>query len=143
MSGAVETVHASAAALGGRAALIRGPSGSGKSALALALLSCGATLVADDRTCLARRGSGVVAWSPLAILGLVEARGVGLLRTDPAPPTRLSLVVDLGRSETERLPPQRSCDILGVEMPLVLGAGNAHLTFAIRLLLASGGKPAA
>lgn len=141
MSGASVTLHASTVALSGRAVLIRGPAGSGKSGLALALLSCGAALVADDRTRLARRGEHVLAWSPPAIVGLVEARGVGLLRTDPAPPTRLSLVVDLGQAEPERLPPRRSCDILGVELPLVLGAGNAHLPASVYLLLASGARP--
>ncbi len=140
MSPGWETVHASAVAVSGRAALIRGAAGSGKSALALALLSRGARLVADDRTRLARRGVDVLAWAPPAILGLVEARGVGLLRAAPAPPCRLALVVDLDRAEPDRLPPQRHCDVLGIALPLVLGAGNPHISDAIGLLLASGGR---
>jgi HPr kinase/phosphorylase len=138
VTGRPETVHASTVAFADRAALIRGPSGSGKSALALALLSRGARLVSDDRTRLGRRGDGVLAWAPSAILGLVEARGVGILHADPAPPTRLCLVVDLGEAESERLPPLRTCEILGLDLPIVFGAGGAHLADAIRLLLETG-----
>ncbi len=140
MSAGPETVHASAVAVSRRAVLIRGAAGSGKSALALALVARGGRLVADDRTRLARHGAAVLAWAPPAILGLVEARGVGVLRVEPAPPSRLALVVDLDRAETERLPPHRRCDLLGVSLPLVLGAGNPHIADAIGLLLATGGR---
>lgn len=124
-------VHASAVALRGRGVLVSGASGSGKSALALALLARGGRLVADDRTCLARRGERVLAWAPEPILGLVEARGVGLLRADPAPPTPLFVIVDLDAAEPDRLPPPRDRDILGIRLPLVLGAANPTLADSI------------
>lgn len=124
-------LHASAVALWGRGILVCGASGSGKSALALGLLARGGRLLADDRTCLARRGGEVLAWAPAAILGLVEARGMGILRADPAPPGPVRLVVDLDAREPHRLPPRRERDILGVRFPLVLGAANATLADSI------------
>ncbi len=125
------TVHASAVAVRGRGVLVRGRAGSGKSALALALLARGAALVSDDRTRLARRGDRVLAWAPRSILGLVEARGVGLLAADPAPPTALWAVVDLDELEPDRLPVLHECDILGRRLPLVKGAGNLNLADSI------------
>lgn len=130
MTGAPLVLHAGAAALGGRAVLVRGASGSGKSGLLLDLLAGGAQLVADDRTCLGRRGSEVIAWAPPAILGRIEARGLGILRAEVAPPTRIALVVDLDRAAAERLPARR-CDILGRVLPLMEGARNPYICSAI------------
>ncbi|MFC6758724.1 HPr kinase/phosphorylase [Sulfitobacter porphyrae] len=84
--------------------MIIGPSGAGKSALALQLIALGATLVADDRTRVSRRGDGVVADVPESIAGMIEARGLGILRVPGAGPTPLALVVDLSRAEQDRLP---------------------------------------
>ena len=57
-------VHATAVAIGGRAVLLRGPSGSGKSDLALRLIDAGAELVSDDQSLLERRGDTVVVRAP-------------------------------------------------------------------------------
>ena len=64
-----ETVHASAVAADGRAVLITGPSGSGKSDLALRLLDRGFTLVSDDQTIVRREGSKLIASAPPNIAG--------------------------------------------------------------------------
>ncbi|MDO5632784.1 MAG: serine kinase [Paracoccus sp. (in: a-proteobacteria)] len=133
-----EVIHGSAVALNGRGLLILGPSGSGKSALALALMGMGAALVSDDRTVLHRAGDTVVADAPDTIRGLIEARGVGILRADPAGPVRLALVADLGRVEDARLPPRRGHDLLGVMLPLVLGPYGPHLSCALRQYLLAG-----
>ncbi len=134
------TLHASTVAIAGRGVLIRGASGSGKSALALALLARGAALVADDRTRLARRAGGVLAWAPRGLLGLVEARGVGLLRADPAAPAHLAVVVDLDQAEPHRLPPARHCDILGVALPLVPAASTPHIADALLQWMKTGDR---
>ncbi|WP_375263194.1 HPr kinase/phosphorylase [Palleronia sp.] len=132
-----ETIHASAIAMSGRGVIIRGAAGAGKSALALALIARGGRLVADDRTCIARRGPAVMAWAPAPILGLIEARGIGLIETSTAPPTAVALVVDLDEVESERLPRARHCDLLRVRLPLVAGAGIPHLADALVPFVAS------
>jgi HPr kinase/phosphorylase len=134
-------VHASAVALSGRALLITGPSGSGKSTLALGLLALGAGLVADDRTRLTRDGGGpVIASAPAPIAGLIEVRGLGLLRVAPAPPAPVAVVVDLGIDETERLPPERATVVLGRRLRLLHRPPTPNLAAALYLLL-TGPEP--
>jgi len=130
-----EVVHASCVALGGRAVLIRGASGRGKSGLALRLLALGAELVADDRTRIWRAGSRVMADAPDTIRGLIEARGFGILRLPAAGPSVLSLVVDLDRETAERLPPRRTTGLAGRVLPLVAYAPHPHFPAAILLYL--------
>jgi HPr kinase/phosphorylase len=130
-------VHATAVAIGGCAMLLRGPSGSGKSDLALRLIDAGARLVADDRSEVWRDGKVLLVRSPAAIAGLIEVRGVGILRLVPLRATRLSLLVDLVAPETvERLPDRKSEAILGVSLPLVsLAPFEASTPAKLRLLL--------
>jgi serine kinase of HPr protein (carbohydrate metabolism regulator) len=113
-------VHATAVAIGGRAVLLRGPSGSGKSDLALRLIDAGACLVADDRSELHRDGDVVVIRAPATIAGLIEARGVGILRVTPVATAPLALIADLVAPDAvERLPEPRSETILGLSIPLI------------------------
>ena len=74
-------------------------------------------LVADDRVVLRRTGDTVTAHAPDPIRGLIEARGIGLLRAECADAVPLGLVVDLDRTETDRLPPPRSHVLLGLSFP--------------------------
>lgn len=134
-SGMDGTLHATAVALRGRAVLLLGPSGSGKSSLALQMMAYGARLVADDRVIVARDGERVRLSAPVALRGRIEARGVGIISARPAKAAELVLVADLGRAEPHRLPPQRSIGLLGRRFPLVLGAGNPHLGPALLQLL--------
>lgn len=113
-------VHATTVAVGEVALMIAGPSGTGKSGLALRMLSVGARLVSDDRTELSRPDDGApLAKAPEAIAGLIEARGLGLIRVEPAGPTRLAGVLDMSAIERERLPPARTTDVLGYPLPLL------------------------
>lgn len=89
------------------AVLILGPSGAGKSTLALTLMAYGARLVADDRTVLRFTDTEVIASAPPAIAGRIEARGVGILRATPCAQAHVRLVVDMGVTESARLPPAR------------------------------------
>lgn len=123
--------HASCVAWAGRGLLILGPSGSGKSGLALQLMALGADLVADDRTELRAAGGVLTAWAPAMIQGLIEARGLGLLRAAFLPEAAIVLVVDLGLTETQRLPPQRDVTLLGITLPLVLGSSHTHFPSSI------------
>lgn len=133
-----QNIHATAVAVAGRALLILGPSGSGKSALALALIGLGAGLVADDRTVLARRGGALVASCPPRLSGLIEARGLGLLRCPAHPPCPVALVADLSLTETERLPPPRGIVLLDVALPVVHKVDSPHFPAGLRLYLEHG-----
>ena len=124
-------MHASCVAVSGRGVLITGPSGSGKSSLALALMAQGADLIADDQTELTLQNTLLTAHCPPALSGLIEARGVGLLRAPAAAQAQVVLVVDLAMPEPDRLPPRRKVTLLGSTVDLVLGQGNDHLSAAI------------
>ena len=96
------TVHASAVLVGARAVLIRGPSGSGKSRLALDLIDAARTgsllfarLVADDRVHLDNADGRLLVRPAEALAGLIEVRGVGLLRMAYEASAVVGLVVDL------------------------------------------------
>lgn len=120
--------------MNGRAVMIRGPSGSGKSALALSLIATGAGLVADDRVVLTRDGDHVLTDAPDTIRGLIEARGLGILRADPVGPATLALIVDLNQGMGARLPEDVTEDVLGVTIPCV----GSVLAPAIRQYLIGG-----
>lgn len=134
-----EILHASCVDVDGRGLLILGPSGSGKSTLAIRLISLGAKLVSDDRTGIVAEADRLVAHCPRAeVRGMVEARGLGLLRAPTVKSTTLALAIDLGVSESERLPPLRTVTILGNPLPLVLHPQNDHFPDALMLYLRHG-----
>ena len=135
-----DILHASCVAIDGRAVLIKGPSGSGKSALALNLMALGCDLVADDQTALTATPEGVLASCPDPIRGMIEARFVGLLRAHAVGPVPVALVVDMGQVETDRLPPIRTTTILGVPFPVAHKIEMHHFPAAIVQYLRSGRK---
>lgn len=114
-----ETVHASSVAIGGRAVLITGPSGSGKSDLTLRLIDRGFTLVSDDQTIVRRDGNRLIASAPPTIAGKLEIRGMGIIDMETESDVPIALLVEL-TSEIQRLPDEnRERPILGVPLPLV------------------------
>ncbi len=117
-------VHGTCVALGGSAALLRGPCGGGKSDLALRFLflSAGAlearpALVADDQVLLRRSGERIVASCPPALAGKIEVRGLGIVcMRNCAEQARLTLVADLdGACDVPRYPAKDEWEtVLGV-----------------------------
>lgn len=134
--------HATTVAVGGAGLLIRGRSATGKSGLALQMLALGAGLVADDRTMLSRPDAGPpLATAPPQIRGLIEARGVGLIETAAAGPTRLAAVLDMSVVESERLPPTRRVEVLGYALPLLHRVDTPAFPAALMLWLQSRRRP--
>lgn len=130
-SPATETLHASAVEFDGRAVLIEGPSGSGKSGLALQLIAFGARLITDDRARLVLRDDWPWVLPPERLRGVIEARGVGLLATPASPGAPLALVVDLAEAETERLPEPAVQILLGHEVMRLRRVDAPHFASAI------------
>lgn len=138
-------IHATCVALPEGGVLLRGASGAGKSDLALRLIDGGARLVADDRTELSHEGDRLVARAPATIVGLIEARGVGILRLSPeqlAPEAAVVLIVDLVEAASvERLPEATREDLLGVSLRRVaLAPFDASTPAKIRLALRASGS---
>lgn len=97
--------------------LISGPSGVGKSDLALRGLAQGAALISDDYSVLWRSGAHVYAGAPDTIKGRIEVRGVGITALRTRPFSRISLTVHCQNSGIERLPEPEFTDILGLNIP--------------------------
>lgn len=131
-------IHATCVAdmRGGRAGgiLLLGASGSGKSDLALRLIDGGFRLVADDQVLIAADKGGLVARAPQPIAGLLEVRGVGLVRIEPLAAARLCLAVRLDDADIPRLPRPRTKMFCGVRLPLLsLHPFEASASAKIRL----------
>jgi HPr kinase/phosphorylase len=137
-SAARVTLHATTVAVRGRAVVITGASGAGKSSLALQLMALGAVLVSDDRTILTRDGAQIVADAPDTLRGLIEARGVGILSATAAGPTPVTLVIDLDQNETGRLPERHQFDLLDVALPCLHKYDTAAWPAAIVQYLIGG-----
>jgi HPr kinase/phosphorylase len=135
---ALGQLHGSCVAFGNAGILILGRSGSGKSALALALIALGAKLVADDRVELYAEDTGAAARAPAVLQGLIEARRIGLLQVDHAERAPVRLVIDLDREETDRLPPRRKIKLGTQEVDLILGGNTPNLAIAAKLYVTSG-----
>ena len=113
MTAASVNIHATSIRLGRAGApfgappdigiLLLGESGAGKSDLALRLIACGASLVADDRSELYVSRGALWARAPASLAGLIEIRGVGIVKLDHVPRVRIGLAVELGQN-AKRLP---------------------------------------
>jgi HPr kinase/phosphorylase len=135
------TVHASAVLIGARAALIRGPAGSGKSQLALALIEAAqsgrlafARLVADDRAHVEACHGRLLVRPADNLAGLIEVRGLGIRRLPYEAVAVVGVVVDLGEAGVARLPAQseRTASVASVTLPR-LAAGSCADAMAVLL----------
>jgi serine kinase of HPr protein (carbohydrate metabolism regulator) len=126
-------LHATCLDIGGRGVLIQGRPGAGKSDLAIRLidqpgsgiaggLPKTARLVADDQVVIRRLAAGLVASPPENLRGLIEIRGLGILKIPYCPETILRLIVTLRKNEEiDRMPQPTDLmvKILGVGLPRI------------------------
>lgn len=123
--------------------LLRGPSGVGKSDLALRLIDEGARLVTDDQAELRPVGDTLLACAPETIAGKIEARGIGIVELPHMDAVPLRLVCDLvapGEDWVARLPDPGVVRLAGIELPLIVLApfeasapAKLRLVFGTRL----------
>jgi HPr kinase/phosphorylase len=145
-----ELVHGTCVAFGGRAALLRGRPGSGKSDLALRFLAlpqengCEPRLVSDDQVWVAAGSGGeLIASPPDTIAGKIEVRGLGIVEVPFLAQARLVLVCDLvDEKDIPRMPPEpwERTVIAGVSVPILKLAPfelSAPLKLKMALFLAS------
>jgi serine kinase of HPr protein (carbohydrate metabolism regulator) len=124
--------------IGAKAVLIRGPSGSGKSRLAWALIAAAGTpalpfvrLIADDRAYVDAAGGRLLVRPAPALAGLIEVRGLGIRRLPYEPVAAVGLVVDLDAADAGRLPEPQTGEtsIAGIRLPrLAVAPGADALT---------------
>ena len=114
-----ETLHSSCVAIGGRAVLIEGVSGAGKSDLALRLIDRGAQLVSDDYSFVRRDRQQLFASAPATIAGKIEVRGIGIIDLEHVGETPVAMLVALGEPAARLPEPSRARTILGIDIPMI------------------------
>ena len=112
-------IHGTSIALGENGLLITGESGSGKSDLALRLIDSGATLISDDQTICMKKETSIYLFSMEKIYGLIEIRGIGLMKVPYIENIKLSMIIHLVDKEIDRLPKIRKKKLLGLNIPLI------------------------
>ncbi len=129
-------LHATAIAIEGQGVLIRGPSNSGKSDLALRLIDDGAQLVADDRVNVAWAENYLNISAPDNLKGLIEVRGVGVVKISAVDKAALKLIIDLKPgTDIERLPEPREETLEGVAV-LVLELNPFEVSAVAKIKMA-------
>ena len=114
----MENFQGTCIAFGEEAVLFRGPSGSGKSDLALRCIEKGADLISDDQTILCRKNKKIIASAPRTIAGKLEVRGIGIIDFPYREDASLVLVLDLiNEGALERLPKIGFVDYFDIKIP--------------------------
>ena len=132
--------QATCVAIGGRALLIEGAPGIGKTSLALALIDRGAALIGDDGVMLEARADALFAAPHPHTRGLVEVRNLGILTLAAADPTRIALVIRLDPAAPRHIDTAASERLLGIAIPvLMLTPGDAMLPIKAEIALARFG----
>ena len=135
-----ETVHTSCVAIDGRAVLIGGRSGKGKSDLALRLIDRGAKLVSDDYTFVRRVKGRLLATAPETISGKIEVRGVGVLEFPVERDVPVALLVDLDMDATRLPVAPEGRMVAGVAIPVIgLSALEASAPIKVEAALSQHG----
>ena len=129
-------VHGTAIALEDRGVLLTGPSGSGKSDLALRLIDSGATLISDDQTICERRKNEIFLFPHKKIHGLIEVRGVGLIKVPFIENVKLNMIVQLIDKPPERIPKKEEKKLLNLNIKFIKIIGKeASSTVKVKIKL--------
>ena len=136
----MNTVHATSIALDGKAVLIQGASSSGKSSVALELITLGASLIADDQTKLSLSNGKVFLSAPSTLPKGLEVRGIGIVSAPICKLAELKLVVDLSKLENKRFPDpvDKRINILGYSFPFYFFQGIKKPAASIFALIKFG-----
>jgi len=133
-----KNVHGTAVSIDGKGLLILGQSGSGKSQLALALITHGAKLISDDQVILINTESEIILSAPKSISGKIEARFIGILKM-PVLIAPLYLVIDLDQKELDRLPKKKFMTYFDKKIPALNANGIKKLEYSLIPLLKNNG----
>jgi HPr kinase/phosphorylase len=135
------TIHASAVLVGAKAALIRGPTGSGKSRLVWDLVTAAsqgtlpfAKLVADDRAHVESHSGRLLVRPAPELAGMIEVHGLGIRRIEFEPAAVVGLIVDLAAEDARRYPEPKAAiaQIAGIKLPrLAIAAGMTALSLVL------------
>lgn len=132
---AIENIHASCIAAHGKGLLILGPSGAGKSALALQLIALGAQLVADDRCEIWAVEGQLFARPPQGLAGMIEARGIGILRLPYVPQIQVQAAINIADTPPARMPPARKASFAGIAVDFLHFHPAPHFPSAVMCYL--------
>lgn len=118
----MDNIYATCISLNHKGILFIGKSGAGKSDLALRLIEeIGAILVSDDRTDIFAENNSVYASCPEPIKGLLEVRGLGIIKKDFIPQEKIHLIVELveNYNQIDRLPNKDFFEYKGIKIPKI------------------------
>ena len=128
-------IHATAVAVHGSGLLITGPSGSGKSGLALQLIALGADLVSDDQVLVQQNGTEITLNTAPNLANKIEARHFGILNCPTLSQVPLALVLSLADAPEQRLPQPRKIPVGTREIDFISGKNVPNLASAVLLYL--------
>ncbi|MBC33986.1 MAG: aldolase [Rickettsiales bacterium] len=124
--------HATSVVLEDAGLMIAGPSGIGKSDLALRLIDSGATLISDDITICKKIGNELKLFAPKKTRGLLEVREIGIINVPYVENVRLLSIVILNMNNLERMPNERFKTIKGIKVP-IFGLHGNHPSAVIKI----------
>ena len=128
----INEFHATSIVLEDAGLMITGPSGIGKSDLALRLIDNGATLISDDITMCKKVGNDLRLFAPKNTKGLLEVREIGIINVPYVENVRLLLIISLSKNNVNRVPKKRYKIINGIKVP-VFGLYGNHPSAVVKI----------